>query len=1184
MVRPHFHKGIADLQNLFAANINNKSILQELLQELAYRKTPQARTLMKKILARLERISAEDSEPAIDSDNAIQRPEEVFESEPTDIYGPAPDDQKRPQQLSQIRPLGTPGLPDAYVRPLKREVSLNLPPNADLPDRFVAAIAELIREMKKTGAGQRRYELGKGIRLDSAGADTLYSFPFPDEAELFEDAQIEVQIAGRQVGGTVVSIQIGKLLLALKEDTGPEIRSAVLLLDATALLDALRDRIEKVKKNEITLNRTLADAVLGETPWPSTPVDPILAASHVSLNPSQLCAYESALRHAITFIWGPPGCGKTTTLAQIVRSAFEAGKRVLVCSNTNKAVDQVLYQICKTLGPEHIAMEEGRIVRLGRVVYDKLEAGYREFVTVDGIVERRSADLNSEKKQLESNITQIDARTKHAQQILAQFDASDRAERDVTIEQERTNQIASEGQSCKEELSRSRSKEAELLKELEKRRAAFVKIFLRSEDKIRADLERLLLRRKEIEVQLPVLKERYDVAHKRFENACRIRDDLRSRVTHLNRATAQSIVSNAKEERDKLVARLREVEAKISALQDSVLREARVLGATCTRAYLSQKDIGQVDLTIIDEASMVILPVVWFSAGLSRERVLISGDFRQIPPIVPTQQEAVFDVIGKDIFTKAGVKDPSDGRLMMLNTQYRMCPEICDLIAEPMYKTGHTHLVTATNRESCPGQLPPEPFEKPLTVIDTSDLWPFETQNIFYSRFNMLHALLARNIAWHLRREGVIHSKNDFGICTPYAAQSRMIQKLLEGEKLDDVVPVGTVHRYQGDERRIMLIDIPESHGGSWALGQFVQGPPPDHVGARLINVAVSRAQEHLLVLANLTYLDRRLPSTSLLRGILYDMQEKGRVVPGRDVLRLRPIQSDLSGLIGQLRFDDVAESLGIFDEAQFEQALLHDIQTAEKSVVIFSGYVTPSRVGKLADPLRSKISTGVRVRCVTRPPKLNGSISESAGRDAIEMLEGIGVAVDCRSKIHQKVCLIDNRIVWWGSLNALSHMYHSDETMTRAVNEGFASVVAAHLSKRPISAERALATIAEAENPRCPSCGGRTVLDEGRYGPFFYCEASCGWRQSAKQQVLQTRARTQAATNSHRPLSPEKGPACPVCGGETLRRQSRYGSFYGCVRYPDCKGTVRMQKSGTEKATKRSFNSRRSRSPKRPN
>ena len=218
---------------------------------------------------------------------------------------------------------------------------------------------------------------------------------------------------------------------------------------------------------------------------------------------------------------------------------------------------------------------------------------------------------------------------------------------------------------------------------------------------------------------------------------------------------------------------------------------------------------------------------------------------------------------------------------------------------------------------------------------------------------------------------------------------------------------------------------------------------------------------------------------------------------------------------------------------------------------MLFSGYVTPTRVGKLGDLLRSKIASGVKVRCVTRPPRLNGSIPENAGRAAIEMLEGIGAVVDCRSKIHQKVCLIDKQIVWWGSLNALSHMYHSDETMTRAVNEGFASLVAAHMSKRPISAERALTTVAEAENPRCPSCGKRTVLDEGRYGPFFYCEASCGWRQSVRH------ARGgHVTTNGHQPRSSQKGPPCPSVAAKLYRGRVDTDCFTGARSIPSVGGS----------------------------
>jgi superfamily I DNA and/or RNA helicase len=62
-----------------------------------------------------------------------------------------------------------------------------------------------------------------------------------------------------------------------------------------------------------------------------------------------------------------------------------------------------------------------------------------------------------------------------------------------------------------------------------------------------------------------------------------------------------------------------------------VVKEAKVLGATCTKAYLAVKEVGQFDMVIVDEASMVVLPMLWFVAGLAKARVVVCGDFCQIP-------------------------------------------------------------------------------------------------------------------------------------------------------------------------------------------------------------------------------------------------------------------------------------------------------------------------------------------------------------------------------------------------------------------------------------------------------------------------------------------------------------------------------------------------------------------------
>lgn len=1169
MARPYFNTSLAELEQLYAANVSDAVFLNGIAEELGHRTRPGAKRLLAKVQERIregKRSTNASQEKRSPTDRPEERPRqastsvqkpvfganklngELFGTE-TEALGRVPDDRERPSVLTLVRPAGTKNLPDAYEFKRSRDLSLKLPDNAGLPDIYVSALSELIREIKKTGAGQKRYELENGRRIEGAGGDSLYSFPFSDEAELFEEAQVELLIAGKRIQATIVSISAGRLLLGLKEDVGQTISSAVLLIDTTALLVALKEKIEKVKEGELTLNRILADAVVGKTAWPSAKgvAIPVLGAGQ--LNPSQRRACERALVDPIVFIWGPPGCGKTETLSEIIKSTLKANKRVLICSNTNKAVDQVLYKLCKALGRSDEDMEAGHILRLGRIADDKLESEFSEFVTIDGVVARLAVELEASRRRLEDDIARQDARMEPAQQVIAVFETLDAAELRVASALSRSANTLREVQAADEESSRASRRRVELQDELAARKNAILTFLRRSEEAIETDLRQSIAQLEALAVRGVALQTSHRLALAEVEAAEAERDDRKRLVVGKDRVAAQAFVNKTMEVRSALVAELREVIAKLEALRNEALRRAKVIGATCTKSYLSHGDIGQVDVVVIDEASMVMQPVAWFAAGLARDRVIISGDFRQIPPIVPTSYEAVHDVLARDAFEASGFLERTDPRLLMLETQYRMAQPICELIAGPMY-AGKLH--TAAGRTTVDGQPLPSPFSGHLTIVDTSDLWPFETQTASMSRFNMLHALLARNLAWHLQTNGVMESEKDFGICTPYAAQSRMIEKLLEGEKLDGLARVGTVHRYQGDERRVMLLDVPESHGGAWALGQFVQGQPPEHVGARLINVAVSRAQEHLIVMANLTYLDKRLPSMSLLREILHQMQMAGRVVPGAEVLKLRPIEHDLAGLIGQMDLNDVVKSLAIFDEEQFERALRHDIQNASQSVIIFSGYITPSRVVKMADLLRAKVMQGVKVRCVTRPPRSNGSIPEASGRQAIEMLEGIGVIVDCRARIHQKICLIDNEIVWLGSLNALSHMYHSDETMTRAVNAGFASIVAVHMSKRLQSADRALATVADAENPRCGSCGARTVLNEGRHGAYFQCESACGWSQNIKKDQ---------ATSQPSSDMPQVGPACPTCGKETRLRQGAFGGFYGCTGYPECKGIAKPAK-----------------------
>lgn len=88
----------------------------------------------------------------------------------------------------------------------------------------------------------------------------------------------------------------------------------------------------------------------------ATPTPPAERGEFEGLNPRQSMAVQTALRGDFAcLIEGPPGTGKTTVIARVIKE-LDARKRVLVCAQTNTALDTVL---------ERLLTEGVRFVRVG---------------------------------------------------------------------------------------------------------------------------------------------------------------------------------------------------------------------------------------------------------------------------------------------------------------------------------------------------------------------------------------------------------------------------------------------------------------------------------------------------------------------------------------------------------------------------------------------------------------------------------------------------------------------------------------------------------------------------------------------------------------------------------------------------------------------------------------------------
>lgn len=82
-------------------------------------------------------------------------------------------------------------------------------------------------------------------------------------------------------------------------------------------------------------------------------------------NPAQLDAITKAMRNRVSYVWGPPGTGKTATLGYIIANYLNEGKRVLFASNTNRAVDVGLLSALAALQELRMPVQPEKLTRFG---------------------------------------------------------------------------------------------------------------------------------------------------------------------------------------------------------------------------------------------------------------------------------------------------------------------------------------------------------------------------------------------------------------------------------------------------------------------------------------------------------------------------------------------------------------------------------------------------------------------------------------------------------------------------------------------------------------------------------------------------------------------------------------------------------------------------------------------------
>ena len=881
-------------------------------------------------------------------------------------------------------------------------------PTSDPIAHFVDACEVEGREHALTG---REYRLSGGIRVggnadrysdpldlysvplgrysDSPGR-FLYRFDLLRKIPLKDDSNFTISVEGRSIDGSVVAQQDRAVTIALTSDCGATIETALLTISSADLIYALSQRLSALRGAEPSahFNSHLAHRVLNISQLSTAPLQDALTPPS-DLTEEQRAALEGMTAHEISYLWGPPGTGKTTTLAATVYKLFAENMRVLLVSNTNQAVDGILEALCKRVsGKAKLAVPEGSILRVGPIVSDTLATNYGEQIELDSVLRR------NEKKTVERLVPL----------------KNDRDALKASISQLETGKT----------LARSQAGLREKLSQIEARRRAL-------RPGLFASIRRIFFANG---LSKPVVVDETEDLDSEikliYSGLTKITESLKQiDLTSLEADLAES--KTRYQELGEAIGGLEELQREMRA---SALSRARVVATSATRAFLQPQQLTDFDVVVIDEASMLPLPVVFLLAGIARRQVIIAGDFRQLPPIALSSLPVVKQWYSKDIFEAVGIVDlvEAGGQhacLFTLTTQFRSKPEIVSLI------NGHFYAGKLLTQYSG-GE--PVVYSDPLAVlntqavviVDSSSLSPLG-QSTAKSKANLLHALLVRSIVKQLQICSSPQIQDQLGVIAPYRPQVDLIQDLLSEEQLSSVA-VGTVHRFQGEERKIIILDLTESP--PHRLGGFLAATSPRETGAKLLNVALTRAKEQLLIVANLDHLRAYLHDHHILKQIIADIEARAAVVSANLFLDLATsVNNNLGPQTSQ-----VSQTLQGLTRALFLSTLFDDLRGARRTALIVSPRISKSLV-KIITTLLANRPTRLELEIVV--PPFSAEVAESLDdyNSSLEMFSKLGCQISERHNLKSGLVIVDDSVAWFGTLRPLACLDSDIGTMTRCTS-----------------------------------------------------------------------------------------------------------------------------------------------------
>lgn len=263
-----------------------------------------------------------------------------------------------------------------------------------------------------------------------------------------------------------------------------------------------------------------------------------------------------------------------------------------------------------------------------------------------------------------------------------------------------------------------------------------------------------------------------------------------------------------------------------------------------------------IQLVVLDEASQMSLPeAIMATLTLDLEgQLIVVGDHRQMPPIVQHdwasearrsfKQFAAFESLYLALDRRV-----ADEHKIKFAESFRLHRDMAEFLRREIYQQDGIEYfsrkaATISSPADSSGILEAALGPEPLTIVLHNEQGS-QTSNRFEER---LVSMLIEGLA----TERAIEPTTDIGVVVPHRSQRSALQERIPFLTARDPISgeirrsaVDTVERFQGDERRVVVVSLTESDP------TFIRSTSEFLLDPRRLTVALSRAKEKLIVIAS---------------------------------------------------------------------------------------------------------------------------------------------------------------------------------------------------------------------------------------------------------------------------------------------------------------------------------------------